>query len=75
MSEEGLSSIEQDSWKEIAEHMRTHIYRTLPLMPAMDMEELRKFSEAARSVAWLELESILFDTSIADRKESGRWRT
>jgi hypothetical protein len=61
MTDDRVTSADQDAWVSLAEQVRAKLAESVPLVPAMKPDEAKTFVEALQAAYWLHMNTTLFD--------------
>lgn len=64
MTGDDLTSVEQDSWKELAEAVREHFRRQVPKLSDMRPADVTRLLEGMRHAMGLEFAAMTWDASL-----------
>lgn len=64
-----MGSAEQDQWKEIADGIRQGLAKLVPLIPAMNVEEVSAFITAVDNAMWLEVKAHSHDAAVESHEK------
>ena len=65
MTDELLSSADQDAWVSLVEQTRAKLAEMVPLLPAMKPDEVKAFADTVNALMWTHVKASTFDKAVS----------